>query len=259
MSGVEEVTSEAGLDLLLTVVGEDGGRQHAPIEQRLRQRADGAIVVALPTDNPDVRQILDAGIPASMVGSMVSGVPGVAIDDVDTARTATRHLLNLGHRSIGLISGDPGGSQFTVQHQRQLGYAETLTAAGIAYEPALTAFGEFTQDGGERAMVRLLSGATMPTAVVCMSDEMAFGALIALRRHGLVPGVDISVIGIDGHPQAEVVDLTTVEQPVAHMGRLAAEALMAHLAGSDESSAVSPGIVPTELVVRGSTAAPRTT
>ena len=107
-------------------------------------------------------------------------------------------------------------------------------------------------------MVELLSRPVVPTAVFCMSDEMAFGAIVALRQHGLRLGVDISLVGVDGHPQAEVVDLTTVEQPVAEMGRIAAESLLASLrAPGAATSAEAAGLIPTRLVVRGSTASPR--
>jgi len=105
-------------------------------------------------------------------------------------------------------------------------------------------------------MVELLTQSKMPTAVFCMSDEMAFGAIVALRNHGLVPGVDISIIGIDGHPQADVISLTTVEQPVESMGRYAAEALL-DAVGVTTLSERADGLIPTQLVVRGSTAPPR--
>jgi len=256
LAGVEEVTREADLDLLVVVVDEHA-TDDARVEQRLRQRADGAIVVALPADNPQVRQLMGTSMPMSFVGTIVPGAPSIAIDDVETARIATRHVVNLGHRSIGLIAGAPGPSVFEVQHHRERGYRETLESSGIEFDPSLIAYGEFTQDGGERAMVQLLSGATVPTAVFCMSDVMAFGALIALRRHGLVPGVDVSVIGVDGHPQCDVVDLTTVEQPVVEMGRFAASALVDVLRSGEGQEAPEPLVVATQLVVRGSTAPPR--
>jgi len=256
LSGVEQVTHDAGLDLLLLGVGDPDRPSEVPTEQRLRQRADGAIIVALPADDPEVRALLNANLPVSIVGSLVPDVPCVAIDDAEAGRKATAHLLNLGHRRIAVISGSRAGSIYTTQEHRYRGYCDALSAVGIEPDPTLVAFGQFTREGGEQAMVELLNLTFMPTAVFCMSDEMAFGASVALRRRGLVAGVDISLIGIDGHPQSEVIDLTTVEQPVESMGRFAAESLLAVL-GLTPPPERAPGLVSTRLVSRGSTAPPR--
>jgi LacI family repressor for deo operon, udp, cdd, tsx, nupC, and nupG len=105
-------------------------------------------------------------------------------------------------------------------------------------------------------MTQLLTQGSPPTAVFAMSDEMAFGAMRALRAHGLTPGRDISLIGIDGHDVSEQLDLTTVAQPVFDLGRIAAEALIVQLrTGTDR--ATNPMRVPTHLVVRGSTSTPK--
>ena len=256
LSGVEQVTHDAGLDLLLLGVGDPDRPSDVPTEQRLRQRADGAIIVALPADDPEVKALLHANLPVSIVGSLVPDVPCVAIDDAEAAHTATEHLLNLGHRRIGVISGSRTGSVYTTQEHRYRGYCDALMGAGITPDPGLVTYGQFTREGGERAMLELLAHTRRPTAVFCMSDEMAFGASVALRRQGLIAGVDISLIGIDGHPQAEVIDLTTVEQPVESMGRFAAESLLAVL-GITRAPERAAGLVPTRLVVRGSTASPR--
>ena len=100
-------------------------------------------------------------------------------------------------------------------------------------------------------MTVLLSQPKRPTAVFAMSDEMAFGGIRALQRHGLRPGRDVSIVGVDGHDISELLDLTTVEQPVAELGRVSAEALLEQL-----RTGVKPfetKVLPTELVVRGST------
>ena len=88
-----------------------------------------------------------------------------------------------------------------------------------------------------------------------MSDEMAFGAMRSLRSHGLQPGRDISIAGIDGHDMSELLDLTTVAQPVQELGGIAAEALMRQIR-SDDGQVPTHVQVPTQLIVRGSTAPP---
>lgn len=177
-------------------------------------------------------------------------MPSVCIDDTAAARTATQHLINLGHQRIGIISGRPQAS--TSQGNRSLGYREAMTGAGLDSEPALEAHGYFTVSGGEAAMTSLLSQPNPPTAVFAMSDDMAFGAIRSLQRHGIRPGSDIAIASIDGHDLAELLDLTTVGQPVADMGRMAAEALLSRMLGG-ASDGPHDVVVPTTLVVRGST------
>jgi DNA-binding LacI/PurR family transcriptional regulator len=162
---------------------------------------------------------------------------------------ATQHLINLGHERIGIISGRPQAS--TSQASRALGYATAMKGAGLTPESSLEAHGYFTVAGGEAAMTSLLSQPNPPTAVFAMSDDMAFGAIRALQRHGIRPGSDIAIASIDGHELSELLDLTTVGQPVEQMGRIAAEALLARMLGQDDSA--DEITVPTTLVVRGST------
>jgi DNA-binding LacI/PurR family transcriptional regulator len=107
---------------------------------------------------------------------------------------------------------------------------------------------------GADAMARLLSLRDPPTAVYAHSDEVALGAVRTLRRAGLRVPHDISVVGIDDHPVAELTDLTTVAQPVREQGELAARMLLSLLAGETVEKGIT---VPTRLVIRGSTAPPR--
>src|SRR5262249_48892241 len=154
------------------------------------------------------------------------GVSSVSIDDVEGGRRATQHLINLGHERIGIISGRPLPSPFTPERDRYRGYLEALEQAGIRPDLDLVTNGFFTVEGGEDAIAALLAQPRPPTAVFAISDEMAFGALTALRRHGLSAPQDISVVGFDGHDMSELLGLTTVEQPVAEIGARAARALL---------------------------------
>ena len=254
LSGVEAVLRGAGMDLLLLCV-DDGERGHdlPTAAQRLRRRVDGALIVAMPPTDPTIKEVLDLGLPTSLVGVTVQGVPGVAIDDAQAARQATQHLVNLGHERIGMIGGSSVEAQFTAETDRESGYRQILEDNGIGVDPSLVSHGFFTISGGERAMTNLLTQPRPPTAVFAMSDEMAFGALRSLSRHGLEPGRDVSIVGIDGHDVSEHLDLTTVAQPVTALGQIAAESLLAQIqAGLGEPL---PGIVrvPTQLHVRGST------
>jgi DNA-binding LacI/PurR family transcriptional regulator len=191
-------------------------------------------------------------VPVVSVGCRLPGVPGVLIADETAAATATRHLIGLGHRRVAMLSGthdDPVGA-VTTRH-RQAGFRAALAQAGI--EDVCIIQEAWGIAGGERAMERLLGEAVLPTAVFAESDEMAFGALRKLRHAGIpVPG-RMSVVGLDDHEFAAAVDLTTVAQPVTAQGRAAATALLEMLTSDRRPRST---VLPTRLVVRGSTAPP---
>jgi LacI family transcriptional regulator, repressor for deo operon, udp, cdd, tsx, nupC, and nupG len=254
LSGVESVLQNAGMDVLLMSVGATEDPVQNPVAPRLRRRVDGVLVLVLPPEDEQLRQILDLRMPTSLIGVSQPGVTSVTIDDVLTARIATQHLLNLGHRRIGIIGGQPIRGPFTAEHDRNQGFLSALADAGISFDPLLEAFGYFTIHGGEQAMTALLTLPNRPTAVLCMSDEMAYGAMRALRSHGLTPGVDISLVGIDGHDMSEFLDLTTVAQPVADLGRIAAESLLLQIQQGPNVIPANDIQLPTQLIVRGSTA-----
>ena len=254
LSGVESVLQNAGMDVLLMSVGPADGSVQNPVAPRLRRRVDGVLVLVLPPDDEQLRQIMDLQMPTSLIGVSQPGVTSVTIDDVLAARSATQHLINLGHQRIGLIGGQPIRGPFTAEHDRNQGFLTALADAGLTFDPLLEAFGYFTIHGGEQAMTALLTLPNRPTAVLCMSDEMAYGAMRALRSHGLQPGVDISLVGIDGHDMSEFLDLTTVAQPVADLGRIAAESLLLQIQQGPQVPPANDIQLPTQLIVRGSTA-----
>jgi LacI family repressor for deo operon, udp, cdd, tsx, nupC, and nupG len=251
LSGVERVLQRSDLDLLLYSTGDPSEPHQVPPHRRLRRRVDAVLVIALPADSPDLAELFDLDLPVTLIGSKAEGVPSVSIDDIEGARMATQHLINLGHERIGLISGRPLPTPFLPEHNRVAGYIEALSSSGLTADPLLEVPGFFTVVGGEHAMTAQLAQRTPPSAVFAMSDEMAFGALRALRRHGLQPGRDVSVVGFDGHEMSDVLDLTTVSQPVDDLGTLAAHCLLDLL--EDPDSAPQTKTLPTQLHVRGST------
>jgi DNA-binding LacI/PurR family transcriptional regulator len=139
---------------------------------------------------------------------------------------------------------------------RSQAYYSALREAGIAADPSLVATVDWGGPQGAEAMGELLGLHEPPTAVYAHSDEVALGAMRTLRRAGLRIPEDISVIGIDNHPLAELTDLTTVSQPVREQGLLAGQMVLGLLQGDDVERAVT---VPTRLIIRRSTAPPRTT
>jgi DNA-binding LacI/PurR family transcriptional regulator len=191
--------------------------------------------------------------PVGLLGLARPGFLSTRIDDVAGARTAVRHLIALGHRRIGLIGGDTDDPmRFTPPLHRRDGYRDALREAGVEPDPALEALGYFTVEGGGQAAERLLAVPDRPTALFAESDEMAYGAMRTIRRHGLRIPQDVAVIGFDDHYTAELMDLSTVRQPVAGQAVDITTRLLSALAHPDEAAA-DEVVLPTELIVRGST------
>lgn len=252
-AGIEQVLQNGGMDLLLMSVSSPDGQLRVPPAPRLRRRVDGILAIALAPDDPQLEEILNLDMPTALIGTAHEGVATVTIDDVQAGRMATQHLLNLGHTRIAIISGHLIDAPFTAEHDRYRGYREAMESAGLEIDPMMEAFGYFTVAGGEQAMTALLTHRERPTAVFAMSDEMAFGAMKAMRSHGLTPGKDIAIIGIDNHDLSELLDLTTVAQPVLDLGRIAAESLLVQIRGGATGRFENVQL-PTPLIVRGSTA-----
>jgi LacI family repressor for deo operon, udp, cdd, tsx, nupC, and nupG len=251
VSGAEAVLHEAGLDLLLYNVGDDEGRQRFFSRMPLHRRVDAVLVISVPLSAAELAALHALARPVVLVGRPAPGCGSVGIDDAGGAATAVRHLLNLRHEHVAMVSGDgedPLG--FPTSRDRRRGFAEALTAAGGALRAEHTVSAPWGLGGGAEAMAQLLAADRLPSAVFFESDEMAFGGMRTVRQAGLdVPG-DISIVGFDDHEMAGVVDLTTIAQPVRRQGEIAARMLLDALAGHDDVPADVR--LPTRLVVRGS-------
>lgn len=252
--GIESTLREAGYDLVLHALGDAERRGAFFAQLPVRRRVDAVLVVGLGLTEDELSVLHQLQMPLACVGEPMDGVHGETIDNVEAARIAVRHLVSLGHRDIAMIDGEVDGPHgFQVPALRARGFTEAMNAAGLPVRPEWVHHGGYTADGGEAAMAAILAGRPLPTAVFCQSDEMAFGAIRALRSAGLdVPG-DVSVIGVDDHELARTFDLTTVAQPVQEQGKAAAAWLIRNLEGRRTEDATR--VHPARLVVRSTTRA----
>lgn len=258
LRGIEEELRGNGYDLVLHVLADERRRQDFFASLPVRRRVDAILVVALPLLEREAEVLRTLHVPLACVGEAVAGIHGERIDNVGAARLAVQHLVNLGHHRIACIGGDlTGPERFNIPGLRSRGYREALADAGIPVRPDGERDGRYTARGGELAMTALLSlPGGRPTAVFCQSDEMAFGALRALRRSGLRCPDDVSIVGVDDHELAEIFDVTTVAQPVTAQGASAARWVISHLEGRGEQDGELEDVSthPARLVLRGSTA-----
>jgi DNA-binding LacI/PurR family transcriptional regulator len=262
--GIEGSLRNHGYDLVLHVLGDERRRHEFFASLPVRRRVDALLLVALGVDAGEVGVLRGLGVPLAWVGEPVGGGHGELIDDTQAARVAVRHLVELGHRRIASIGGDlvsrrPSGPGV----RRTAGYRAALADSGLDVRPGWIRDGGFTPEGARREAVELLTAGDRPTAVFCQSDEMAFGALGAVRELGLRCPQDVSVVGLDGHELSGTFDLTTVAQPVHDLGAEAARWLIGRLAGGDDEDddegepvGAETHVHPVRLEVRGSTGPP---
>lgn len=247
-------------DVLLYHLGNADVRDHFFSRMPLAGRVDGILSLSMPLTEEHTLALRALDMPLVSIGSSIPGSPSVGIDDVSAAAAAVNHLLNLGHERVALIAGRPDDTRFDFisSFGRRLGYEEALTAAGLDLDARLVVDGPHGIDGGASAMAELLSRPVRPTAVLAEFDELAIGALWSLRRAGLRVPEDVSVVGIDDHEMAAFVDLTTVAQDVREQGQIAARLLLQQLGAIPASPEDGPEqiVVPTRLVLRGTTAPP---
>lgn len=248
LEGAESVLREAGYDLLLYNVGDPAARDRFFSHSPMRRRVDAVLALATSLSIPERDALRRLDVPVAVVDGRPGVLPRVGIDDEAGAVDAVRHLLLLGHRDIAMISGNTDAIVGT-RTPRRTGFAVAASAAGVASD--LVVLEPWGVEGGIRGMERLLTRESLPTAVFTESDEMAFGALRALRRTGIRVPEDVSIIGFDDHEIASALDLTTIAQPAREQGAVAADMLLDLIAGTADVS--TEVLLPTHLVTRGST------
>src|SRR5262245_15735651 len=180
-------------------------------------------------------------------------LPCVGVDNRTAGERITRYLLDLGHREFAVISGIMAGNERAQERFR--GVREALAARGIALKPTCLVEKPYTLAGGREGLGEVIAGPCAPTAVICGNDALAIGALAECHERGILVPDQLSVTGFDDREIAAVVPpgLTTVHFPAAELGALAAQHLLARLAGDGVAPRTE---LPVELVVRGSTAPP---
>ena len=250
-AGAEEAAQEAGFSVLLGHGAENAAREIACFDQVASGRADGIISAAVPSLYASGKRPLP---PLVMIMERCPGqsVPLIRVDDDTGAMRATEHLIGLGHRRIAHICGHKV-AQSSVR--RLGGFRRALEQAGLSAPPEMIQRGNYGVQSGIDALHALMQLKHPPTAIFCANDEMAYGAIHALRQLGLHVPRDISIAGCDDQNMAaySIPPLTTLHIPRHDLGRRAALELIDRLQGRDVAHEV---LLPTRLVVRESTAAP---
>ncbi len=247
LRGATEALAHRRKTLVLLVAGTPEEREN--VSQFVGAgHVDGVLLISSHERDPLLDSLISAGIPTVACGIPLGHqdeITTVSVDEVGSARTATRHLIDKGRSRIAMIAGPadtPGGKY------RLVGYREEL---GDNFDPLLVEEGDYSLPSGADAMARLLDRATDIDAVFAASDRMAAGAIATARKLGRRVPEDIAVIGFDDSGMAATHDppLTTMRQPFGEISKAMVEQLL-HLVEGREASSVT---LPTQLVTRETT------
>ena len=256
LAGITEALAERDMWALVCPTRQEHNREVSVLQRLMRSEMIGALLL-LPEESPDeLRRLREDGLVFVVVDPLHDlgpDIPVVSAANSSGAYQATAHLLQLGHRRIGVVTGRRDGS---ATRARLRGHYAALAEAGIMPDPLLEAEADFLVAGGAAGAERLLGLADPPTAIFAFNDCMAVGALHAARARGLRLPDDLSVVGFDDTPEAEAAypGLTTVYQPLKELGRMAVSLLVRLM--DDHPYEPLQVELATRLVVRSSTGRP---
>jgi LacI family transcriptional regulator len=254
LRGVEEWCSAHGLGAAVSAVRHGSARPASWTSALASHDTDGVLLVLSEVTAEQLRQLSEDDIPLVVVDPaniLEPDLASVGATNWAGGMAATDHLISLGHTRIAAIGGP---ADYLCSRARLDGYRSALERAGVRYDPALIRHGDFQYEGGFACGGELLDAGDPPTAIFAGSDQQALGVFEAARQRGLRIPQDLSVVGFDDLPMGRWVSppLTTVRQPLAEMGRVAAEMLGTLIEGLPLASRRVE--LATELVVRASTA-----
>jgi LacI family transcriptional regulator len=252
LQGAVDVLESESYGLLLFTCnrGEESMRQFAT--QVSAKSFDGLLVIEPEGTIDYITDLHQRGLPVVLIDDRGHQplFPSIATTNRDGGAAAATHLLELDrHRPLVIT----GSERFGCTQERLDGFAEAYAAAGFPLAPELIIEGDFTYDCGRLAVKHALTDEIRFDAIFAHNDLSAIGAMQAVREAGLHVPDEIAVVGFDDVPSAAhtVPNLTTVRQPMRQMGATAAHMLLDHFAGTPMPQ--TPTVIPTELIVRGST------
>jgi LacI family transcriptional regulator len=254
LRGVEEWCSAHGMAAAVSSVRHGNARPASWTSALASHDTDGVLLVTSELTTRQLRQLREEDIPLVVVDPVnlpEPDLPSVGATNWAGGIAATDHLIGCGHTRIAAIGGP---ESYLCNRARIDGYRSALERAGLKYDPALVRYGDFHYEGGFKRANSLLDMVDPPTAIFAGSDQQALGVYEAARQRGLRVPQELSIVGFDDLPMSRWSSppLTTVRQPLAEMGRAAADMLGTLVEGLRLSSRRIE--LATELVVRGSTA-----
>lgn len=253
ISGIQRSASKRGYNIILGNTMGDVEVERELAHMLHTNQSDG--IIQLSSRFPFAEAELEKAEPLPIVNCCEcvddDSMPTVRLDNVGAAKAMTNHMIQLGHRRIGVVTG-PARSPLT--SARLEGYKLALKEAGLPFASSLQTEGDYSMASGKKAASALLAIASPPSAICCFNDEMAIGAIQRIKQEGLSVPSDISVAGFDNLDFASYTDppLTTISQPSEEFGSSAIALLFEIMEGNEKRK--RHRVLPFELVIRDSSA-----
>lgn len=252
----EDVAQASSYSLLLANTDEKPAREETNLAVMAGERVAAVMLASTNQAADAVARLGAVRIPVIALDRRIDGLEtdAVLVDNDSIGYQATRHLLQLGHEHVAVITGPP---TISTTRERLEGYRRALADHHVVENPDLIQAGDLRERGGYAAAIALLDGPSRPTAILSSNNLTTVGLLHAIRARGLRIPEDVSVVGVDDMPTADLLDppLTVVEQPTYQLGARAAEMAIRRVTNPD--APIQEVILGGHLVVRASTGAPR--
>lgn len=251
---IENAGFENGYSAILCNSDDLPEKELAYIQVLIEKQVDGIIFITAGKNNQSIERLQKSHIPVVIVDRHfeAADMDEVFVDNYRGAFEAAKHLITLGHRRIGLISGP---SVTDTSSSRVAGYRDALFQSGIAYDDSIIFPGNFRPESGRQGVRRLMGNDNPPTAVFCLNDMMAVAAINELQKMGIRVPQDVSVIGYDdvGILSELADDLTTVHQPIDQMAAIASRMVIGRIQNKEKAFEKKVEILQPSLVIRSST------
>ncbi|GHP00070.1 LacI family transcriptional regulator [Reticulibacter mediterranei] len=233
LQGAVAAITHMGRELVLYNVETNDQRDRYFRDLPGQRKVDGLLVISLSPDDVAASAFRQAGMPVVLVDAYHPLLTSLVVDNIEGAYQAVKCLIAHGHRRIGFINGvTEGNFRFNQANDRLIGLHRAIGEAGLLFEPELVLTAPWDRQGGKQAALQLLARADRPTAIFAASDVQAIGVLEAARSLHLSVPADLSLIGYDDIEMAEVLELSTVQQPMKRMGELGVQKLLACIGGT---------------------------
>jgi DNA-binding LacI/PurR family transcriptional regulator len=260
VSGIEAILNQAGFQLLIANSNEEAGRQALEIDALLSRSVDGLLIAPAVNSAPTIHELLDAGSKVVVIDRLppsLNGLNCVTIDNAVGAYKATRHLIEQGHRRIGLLAGN---INLDTGQQRLDGYRQALQEQGLTVKDQWIRTAETNaalvgKQIGYQGTLEFLDMADSPTALLCTSNTIVIGALLALQERQIQIPQEMAIVSFGNMEWTPLLTppLTVVTQPTFAMGCRAAQMLLDNLLSEPTAEPVrSKILLQPELIIRGS-------
>jgi LacI family transcriptional regulator len=231
IAAIEEAMSLRGYILLLAESHDDPKREYEVVQALQQRRVDGIFLASTVSgDSPTLRYLSQLGVPTVLVDRLVSEqFDQVGTENKNSVAQVVKHLVDLGHARIGMISGI---ANVRTTEERIAGYRHALEVSGLSFDPMLVQNGESHADPAEKAVYQLLALREPPTALFVANNHMAIGALRALCRRRVKIPEELAFVSFDDFEWAELMRprLTTIAQPIERIGADAARLMLSRIA-----------------------------